>query len=70
MHRLSGRGGLRSGKHGVQTEKDLKRLLPESKCNSLHLQIIFYGREYCPARGHDLKNCLICSRYRRKTNYR
>lgn len=70
IHRLAWRWGLSSGKNVDQTEKDLKRLFPESKWNSLHLQIIFYGREYCPARGHDLKNCLICSRYRRKTNYR
>jgi len=70
IHRLAWRWGLSSGKNVEQTEKDLKRLFPKSKWNSLHLQIIFYGREYCPARGHDLNNCLICSRFRRKTNYR
>ncbi len=70
IHRLAWRWGLSSGKNVEQTEKDLKRLFPESKWNSLHLQLIFYGREYCPARGHDLENCLICYRYRRKTNYR
>lgn len=70
IHRLAWRWGLSSGKNVEQTEKDLKRLFPKSKWNSLHLQIIFYGREYCPARGHGLNNCLICSRFRRKTNYR
>tara|TARA_B100001996_G_scaffold381423_1_gene370824 strand:- start:1272 stop:1913 length:642 start_codon:yes stop_codon:yes gene_type:complete len=70
IHRLAWRWGLSSGKNVEKTEKDLKRLFPELKWNSLHLQIIFYGREYCPARGHVLENCLICSRFRRKTNYR
>ena len=56
IHRLAWRWGLSSGKNVEQTEKDLKRLFPESKWNSLHLQIIFYGREYCPARAHDLEN--------------
>ena len=70
IHRLAWRWGLSSGKNVEQTEKDLKRLFPESKWNSLHLQIIFYGREYCPARGHNLEHCFICLNFRRKTNYR
>jgi endonuclease-3 len=70
IHRLAWRWGLSSGKNVEQTEKDLKRLFPQSKWNSLHLQIIFYGREFCPARGHNLENCIICSKFRRKSNYR
>ena len=50
-------GGL---KNVVQTEKDLKALFPKASWNSLHLQIIFFGREYCPARHHDLSACPIC----------
>ena len=70
IHRLAWRWGLSSGKNVEQTEKDLKRLFPQSKWNSLHLQIIFYGREFCPARGHNLENCIICTKFRRKSNYR
>ena len=44
-----------------QTERDLKRLLPEESWNKLHLQIIYFGRRYCPALYHDLENCPICS---------
>ena len=51
IHRLSQRWGLTSGKSVIQTEKDLKRLFPKNLWNKLHLQIIFYGREYCSARG-------------------
>ena len=54
IHRLAWRWGLSTGKNVEKTEKDLKRLFPESKWNKLHLQIIFYGLEYCPARGHNL----------------
>jgi endonuclease III len=61
IHRLAARWGLSSGKNVEQTEKDLKRLIPEDKWNKAHLQIIFFGREYCPARGHDPKKCPICS---------
>ena len=43
------------------TERDLKKIWPKEKWNKLHLQIIFFGREYCPARNHDLNDCLICS---------
>ena len=63
IHRLAYRWGLSNGKNVVQTEKDLKRLFPEEKWNKLHLQIIFFGREYCPARGHVPEHCPICSKY-------
>jgi len=63
IHRLATRWGLTSGKNVEQTEKDLKRLTPEEKWNSLHLQIIYFGRSYCPARGHDPEKCPICSIY-------
>ena len=61
IHRLAARWGLSSGRNVVQTERDLKKLFPESAWNRLHLQIIFFGREHCPARGHDLAQCPICS---------
>jgi endonuclease-3 len=67
IHRLAYRWGLSNGKNVVQTEKDLKRLTPERIWNKLHLQIIFFGREYCPARGHDPLICPICSKYGRKS---
>ena len=60
IHRLAWRWGLSSGKNVEQTEKDLKRLFPESKWNSLHLQIIFYGREFCSARKCFGLECKIC----------
>ena len=60
IHRLAQRWGLTSGKNVTQTERDLKRLFPEETWNSLHLQIIFYGREYCSARGCDGRVCEIC----------
>lgn len=60
IHRLAQRWGLTSGKNVAQTEKDLKRLFPEDKWNKLHLQIIFYGREYCTARGCDGTICPMC----------
>lgn len=61
IHRLAQRWGLTNGKNVVQTEKDLKRLFPEESWNKLHLQIIFYGREYCTARGCDGTICPICT---------
>ena len=61
IHRLAARWGLSSGKNVVQTEKDLKAIFPKDLWNKLHLQIIFFGREYCPARNHDLSTCPICS---------
>ena len=66
IHRLAYRWGLTNGKNVVQTEKDLKRLISKEKWNSAHLQIIYFGREYCPARGHDWQACPICKKYMRK----
>ena len=60
IHRLAQRWGLTNGKNVVQTERDLKRLFPESSWNDLHLQIIFYGREFCTARTCDGMVCQIC----------
>lgn len=60
IHRLAQRWGLTNGKNVVQTEKDLKRLFPEHSWNKLHLQIIYYGRQYCTARGCDGRVCEIC----------
>lgn len=60
IHRLAQRWGLTNGKNVVQTEKDLKQLFPKDKWNALHLQIIYYGREYCSARGCDGRICEIC----------
>lgn len=61
IHRLAWRWGLSDRSSVERTEKDLKRLYLEKCWNDLHLQIIFFGREYCPARGHDIQNCPICS---------
>ena len=61
IHRLASRWGLSNGKNVEQTERDLKAIFPEEAWNDLHLQIIFFGREYCPARYHDLSQCPICS---------
>ncbi len=60
IHRLCTRWGITNGKSVTQTEKDCKKLFPKEKWNKLHLQIIYYGREYCPARGHDIDTCIIC----------
>lgn len=60
IHRLARRWGLSSGKNVQQTEKDLKRLFPEAEWRDLHLQIIFYGREFCSARGCNGTVCEIC----------
>lgn len=60
IHRLMYRWKLSNGKSVEQTERDAKRLFDERLWNKLHLQIIFYGREYCPARGHKIENCPIC----------
>lgn len=67
IHRLMYRWGLTNGKNVTQTEKDAKRLFPRELWNKLHLQIIFYGREYCPARGHIVSKCPICTKYLRKS---
>jgi len=61
IHRLSFRWGLSNGKNVVQTEADCKRLFPENKWNKLHLQMIYFGREYCSARSHYPEECPICS---------
>lgn len=66
IHRLAYRWGLSSGRNVQQTEKDLKRLIPRDKWDKAHLQIIYFGRKYCPARGHDWKKCPVCSKYLRK----
>ena len=61
IHRLAERWGLSSGKNVVQTERDLKRVFPEAEWAQRHLQIIYFGREHCPARGHAPAVCPICS---------
>ena len=61
IHRLAARWGLSNGKSVDKTEKDLKNVWPKDEWNRRHLQIIFFGREHCPARNHDLKKCPICS---------
>jgi endonuclease-3 len=61
IHRLAARWGLSTGRNVEQTEHDLKRLFPEESWNQLHLQIIYFGRQYCPALYHDLEACPICS---------
>ena len=70
IHRLAQRWGLSNGKNVVQTEKDLKRLFPKKSWNKLHLQIIYYGREYCKARecyGLTCKICTTCYPNRKKS---
>ncbi len=61
IHRLAARWGLSNGSNVERTEKDLKAIFPRDSWNRLHLQIIFFGREHCPARFHDLTTCPICS---------
>ena len=67
IHRLMYRWGLSSGKSVVQTERDAKRLFPKDKWNKLHLQLIWYGREYCPARGWKLEKDVISQQVARKS---
>ena len=67
IHRLMYRWGLTSGKNVETTEKDAKRLFPKELWNKLHLQIIFYGREYCPARGWDIDKDIISKKIGRKS---
>jgi hypothetical protein len=72
IHRLAQRWGLTGGKNVIQTEKDLKRIFPKKNWSKLHLQIIFYGREYCKARdcyGLTCKICTTCYPNRKKTCY-
>ena len=61
IHRLAARWGLSDGKNVEKTERDLKRIFPEETWGKVHLQIIYFGREYCPALWHDLDACPICS---------
>ena len=61
IHRLAWRWGLSDGSAVTRTEADCKALFPEARWNALHLQIIFFGREHCPARGHDPAVCPICA---------
>ncbi len=63
IHRLAQRWGLSDGRTVEKTEADLKAVFPRDRWIKLHLQIIYYGREYCPARNHDLARCPVCSRY-------
>jgi endonuclease III len=60
IHRCAARWGLSNGSSVERTEKDLKKVFPENTWNKRHLQIIYFGREVCPARGHDLSSCPIC----------
>ncbi|MBX2985800.1 MAG: endonuclease III [Bacteroidia bacterium] len=61
IHRLAWRWGLSNGKSVTQTENDLKRLIPKELWNKAHLQIIYFGRTFCPARGHNPHTCPICN---------
>lgn len=61
IHRLAARWKLSNGKSVEQTERDLKKVFPREEWSRRHLQIIYFGREYCPARGHDPAECPICS---------
>jgi endonuclease-3 len=61
IHRLAARWGLSRGRTPDHTEQDLRRIFPESSWNRLHLQIIYFGREFCPALHHDLEACRICA---------
>lgn len=70
IHRLAYRWTLSTGKNVEKTEADLKRLFPRQSWNKLHLQIIYFGREYCPARGHDPRACPICSLYGRRSLFK
>jgi len=63
IHRLATRWNLSSGKNVETTENDLKNLFPKELWNKLHLQIIYYGRKFCPARGHLIENCPICMKF-------
>lgn len=67
IHRLAYRWMLSTGKNVDKTEKDLKACIPKDRWNKAHLQIIFFGREYCKARGHDPAVCPICSKFGRKS---
>jgi endonuclease-3 len=70
IHRLAYRWMLSTGKNVVQTEKDLKKCFEPKDWNKVHLQIIYFGRKYCPARGHKPDECPICSIFGRKSLFR
>jgi endonuclease-3 len=70
IHRLAWRWTLSTGKNVERTEADLKRLFHKDKWSKLHLQIIYFGREYCPAKGHDPLKCPICKEIGRKELFR
>ncbi len=70
IHRLAHRWTLSTGKNVEKTEADLKKVFPRGLWNKLHLQIIYFGREYCPARGHNPSVCPICSKYGRKSLFK
>jgi endonuclease III len=70
IHRLAWRWGLSDGKNVTKTEADLKAVFPKDKWNHLHLQIIYFGRKYCPARGHNPYECPICIKFGRKEMFK
>lgn len=70
IHRLAYRWKLSTGKNVKQTEKDLKSCFPIESWNKVHLQIIFFGRKYCPARGHNPRTCPICKTYGRASLFK
>ena len=70
IHRLSYRWCLSDGRSVDKTEKDCKKHFPQNLWNRLHLQMIYFGREYCPARKHNPKTCLICSKIGRKSLFK
>ncbi len=70
IHRLAYRWKLSTGKNVDKTEKDLKAVFPKESWNKVHLQIIFFGRKYCPARGHDPLACPICKDFGRATLFK
>ncbi|MCS6798665.1 MAG: endonuclease III [Myxococcota bacterium] len=70
IHRLATRWGLSTGRSVIQTERDLRDLFPPSRWGTLHLQMIHYGRRYCPARGHDVARCPICAWVSRRDPHR
>lgn len=70
IQRLMYRWTLSTGKNVIQTERDAKRLFPRELWNKLHLQIIFFGRAFCPARGHDPNACPLCSKIGRKSLFK
>lgn len=70
IHRLAWRWTLSTGKSVERTEADLKKLFPEEEWAALHLRIIYFGREHCPAKGHDPRKCPICSVVGRKDLFR